>query len=49
MTQDERESIIVQLALIEGVNKSVFEKYTDEGLKLRMQQWYEEEKDGQEA
>lgn len=42
MTKDERESIIAQLALIEGVNKSVFEKYTDEQLLKEMRKVYGE-------
>lgn len=42
MTTEERESIITQLALVEGVNRSVFEKYTDEQLLLEMQQVYGE-------
>lgn len=42
MTKDERESIISQLALVEGVNKSVFEKYTDEQLLKEMRSVYGE-------
>jgi hypothetical protein len=42
MDNDERESIIAQLALIEGVNKSVFEKYTDEQLTKEIQKLYGE-------
>ena len=41
MTKDERESIIAQLALVEGVNRSVFEKYTDEQLIKEMSLLYE--------
>lgn len=40
MTNDERESIIEQLALVEGVNRSVFEKYTDEQLMDEMRKLY---------
>jgi hypothetical protein len=40
MTNDERESIIAQLALVEGVNPSVFEKYTDEQLIKRISSLY---------
>lgn len=36
MTKEERDSIIAQLAFAEGVNESVFEKYTDEQLQQRM-------------
>jgi hypothetical protein len=42
MTKDERESIITQLALVEGVNRSVFEKYTDEQLINEMRSVYGE-------
>ncbi len=42
MTNGERESIIAQLALIEGVNQSVFKKYTDEQLEKEMQLIYGE-------
>lgn len=42
MDKDERESIIAQLALIEGVNKSVFEKYTDEQLTIEIKKLYGE-------
>jgi hypothetical protein len=42
MTKDERESIIDQLALVEGVNRSVFEKYTDEQLLKEMKSVYGE-------
>jgi hypothetical protein len=42
MTKDERESIITQLALVEGVNRSVFEKYTDEQLLKEMKSVYGE-------
>lgn len=44
MMNDERESIIAQLALIEGVNPSVFKKYTDEQLVKKMKLLYENEK-----
>ena len=40
MTSEERDSIIAQLALVEGVNESVFEKYTNEQLKKRMEVLY---------
>jgi hypothetical protein len=40
MTREDRESIIAQLALIEGVNQSVFEKYTDEQLIKEMNSLY---------
>ncbi|WP_286164837.1 MULTISPECIES: hypothetical protein [Clostridia] len=36
MDHNERESIIAQLALAEGVNESVFQKYTDEQLLQEM-------------
>lgn len=42
MTKNERESIISQLALVQGVNASVFEKYTDEQLRVEMQKLYED-------
>lgn len=42
MTKTERESIIAQLALIQGVNPSVFEKYTDEQLSKEMKKFYNE-------
>jgi hypothetical protein len=42
MTNEERESIIDQLALVEGVNRSVFEKYTDEQLVKEMRSVYGE-------
>jgi hypothetical protein len=42
MTKEERESIIDQLALVEGVNRSVFEKYTDEQLVKEMRSVYGE-------
>lgn len=37
----EKESIIEQLALISGYNRSVFEKLTDEQLKKELEQYYE--------
>ncbi len=40
MTKDERESIIAG-SLFEGVNRSVFEKYTDEQLMKEMSSLYE--------
>jgi hypothetical protein len=40
LTKDERESIIAQLALIQGVNPSVFIKYTDEQLSKEIQKLY---------
>ena len=43
MDKGERESIITQLALIEGVNRSVFEKYTDEQLMKKMRALYTNE------
>jgi hypothetical protein len=42
MYKDERESIIAQLALVEGVNKSVFENCSDEQLMQKMEFWYGE-------
>jgi hypothetical protein len=42
MPKEERESIIEQLALVEGVNRSVFEKYTDEQLMKKMSSLYAE-------
>jgi hypothetical protein len=42
MTQEERESIITQLALVQGVNRSVFEKYSDEQLNDEMRKLYGE-------
>lgn len=43
MTQEERESIITQLAFVEGVNVSVYENYTDDQLRERMEHLYGEE------
>lgn len=40
MTKEERESIIAQLALAEGVNPSVFEKFTDEQLEKELKLVY---------
>lgn len=40
MSSEERESIINQLAIAEGVNISVFENYTDEQLIERMKFLY---------
>lgn len=42
MTHEERESIITQLALVQGVNRSLFEKFTDEQLMLEMVKIYGE-------
>ncbi|MBO0962005.1 hypothetical protein J1P26_20065 [Neobacillus sp. MM2021_6] len=42
MDKDERESIIVQLAFMQGVNPSVFEKYTDDQLEKAMNSLYGE-------
>ncbi|WP_281417532.1 hypothetical protein [Lentibacillus saliphilus] len=36
MRQEERQSIIAQLALAEGVKESVFKNYTDEQLQERL-------------
>ncbi len=36
MTLKERETIIAQLALAEGVNESVYDKYTDQQLLDRL-------------
>lgn len=44
MTSEERESIITQLAFVEGVNVSVYEKYTDQQLQERMEHLYGEGK-----
>lgn len=43
MTQEERESIIDQLALARGMSKSVFEKHTDEQLLEEMRFLYSED------
>ncbi|WP_269140654.1 hypothetical protein [Radiobacillus kanasensis] len=43
MTDRERESIIAHLALAQGVNVSVFEKYTDEQLMQEMRSLYGDE------
>jgi hypothetical protein len=43
VTLEERESIIAQLALVQGVNRSVFEKYSDEQLNAEMQKLYGEQ------
>lgn len=40
MTKDERESIIAQLALIQGVNPAVFDRYSDDQLRNEMQKAY---------
>jgi hypothetical protein len=40
MTSEERNSIIAQLALVEGVNKLVFEKYTNDQLMEKMKLFY---------
>ena len=41
MNEDERESIIEQLALIQGVSILVFENYSDERLLEEMKKYYE--------
>jgi len=41
MTSEERDSIIAQLTFVDGVNKSVFEKLTDEELAEEMKGRYE--------
>lgn len=44
MTKDERESIIIQLALVQGVNRLMFDKYTDVQLAKEMEKLYGENK-----
>lgn len=40
MTDKERSTIIAQLALVEGVKESVYEKYTDKELHERLEYLY---------
>ncbi len=41
MTKSERESIIAQLVLMTGYNRSVFDKLTDEQLKSELEGYYD--------
>ncbi|WP_158318901.1 hypothetical protein [Robertmurraya kyonggiensis] len=43
MSDEERQSIMAQLALIQGVNPSVFERYSDEQLQAEMKKLYGED------